>query len=138
MARGMATATREGGDEKGDADANEEGDGDQRQQHWQWLQQRGWRAFDSGNDGDGAKDTPSGTTTGERGVMVATGHGMVCVCVSVCVEIPQKIRKRAKLSMYPRAFRKPQLRECVIFWQRGFLKVRHCSPGVTPTLVVRK
>jgi hypothetical protein len=47
---------------------------------------------------------------------------MVCVCVLVCVERPQKIRKRAKLSMIPsRALRKPPLplSKCVIFWQRG-------------------
>ncbi len=51
-------------------------------------------AFDSGNDGDGAKDRPDCTTTGERGMMVAMG--LVGVCVFVCVERPQKIRKRAK------------------------------------------
>ncbi len=41
--------------------------------------------FDGGNDGDSAKDTPTGATTGERGVMVATGHGL-CVCFGVCGE----------------------------------------------------
>jgi hypothetical protein len=51
---------------------------------------------------------------------------MVWVCVLVCVERKQKIRKRAKLSMFPRALRKPPLSKYVIFWQRGFLKVRYC------------
>ncbi len=75
----MATATRVAGDEKGDADGDEEGDGDQRRQHWQWLRQRGWPAFNGGDNGDGAKDTPAGATTGEREMMVATGHGLrVC------------------------------------------------------------
>jgi hypothetical protein len=68
--------------EKGNGDGDEEGDGDQRRQHWQWLRQRGWRAFDGGNDGDGVKDSPAGATTGERGMMVATGHGL-CVCFGV-------------------------------------------------------
>jgi hypothetical protein len=37
------------------------------------------------------------------------------VYVLVCVERQQKIRNRAKLSMIPRALRKPPLSECVIF-----------------------
>ncbi len=33
-------------------------------------------------DGDGAKDMAACTMTGERGVMVAVGHGLcVCLCV---------------------------------------------------------
>ncbi len=40
------------------------------QQQWQW----GW---------DGAKDMAAHATTGERGVMVAMGHGL-CVCF-LCV-----------------------------------------------------
>ncbi len=39
--------------------------------------------FDGGDDGDGAKDTPACTTTGERGMMAAMGHGL-CVCFGVC------------------------------------------------------
>jgi hypothetical protein len=31
------------------------------------------------------RDTPAGTTTGERGMMVAMGHGL-CVCFGVCGE----------------------------------------------------
>ena len=68
-----------------------------------------------GEEGDGRllaatirtaqRDTSAGATTGERGMMVATGHGL-CVCFGVCGET-RKIRNRAKLSMYPRAFRKP-------------------------------
>ncbi len=82
MAIAIATATRVAGnkkgngtgDKKGDGNGNKEGDGDQRQQHRQWLRQRGWWAFDGGNNGDGAKDTAARATTGERGMMVA----MVC------------------------------------------------------------
>jgi hypothetical protein len=43
------------------------------------------RAFDGGNDGDGAKDKVACTMTGERGMMVAMGHGL-CVCLCVCGE----------------------------------------------------
>jgi hypothetical protein len=86
--RARATVTRvvdnkkgdgKGNDEKGDGDGNREGDGDRRQQHGQWLRQRGWRAFDGGDDGDGAKDMAAHATTGERGLMVAMSHGW-CVC----------------------------------------------------------
>jgi hypothetical protein len=93
----MATATRVVGDKKGDADGDEEGDGDRRQQHRQWLWQRGWRAFDSGDDGDGAKDTPARATTGERGMMVATGRGL-CVCFGVCGETT-KNKEESKIVM---------------------------------------
>ncbi len=86
------TATRVAGNKKGNGEGgkgndngNKEGDGDQRRQHGQQLQQRGWQAFDGGNDGDSANDTAACTTTGERGVMVAIGHGL-CVCFGVCVE----------------------------------------------------
>ncbi len=38
---------------------------------------------DNGNgDGDSAKDMAAHATTGERGMMVAMGHGL---CVSFCV-----------------------------------------------------
>jgi hypothetical protein len=75
------------GDEEGngdggkiDGDTNEEGKGEGGQwrgqeEIWrrqlgesgygQWLRRRGWRAFDGGNDGDGAKDTAARATTGE-------------------------------------------------------------------------
>ncbi len=36
-ARGMATATRVAGDKRGNDNGDEEGDGDQQQQHGQWL-----------------------------------------------------------------------------------------------------
>ncbi len=67
------------GDEKGNG----------KRGYGQWLRQRGWPAFDSGEDGDGAKDTAACITTGERGMMVATGHGLCvyCVCLGgVCGE----------------------------------------------------
>jgi hypothetical protein len=88
----MAMATRVAGDKKGNANSDEEGGGNQSRQHWQWLRQRGWRAFDSGDDGDGAKDTPTGTTTGERGMMVTMGHGL-CVCFGVCGETTKNKEK---------------------------------------------
>jgi hypothetical protein len=50
--------------------------------------------FDGDNNGGGAKDSAACITTGERGMMVAMGHG--CVCVLVCMERQHKIRKRAK------------------------------------------
>ncbi len=59
----------------------------------QWLWQRGWLAFDGGSNRGSVQDTAARITTGERGMMVAT---MVCVCVLVCVERPQKIWKRAE------------------------------------------
>jgi hypothetical protein len=83
--RGMATATRVAGDKKGEGTGDKEGDGDQRRQHRQLLQQRGWRAFDSSADGDGAKDKAARATIGERGMMVVMGHGL-CVCFGVCGE----------------------------------------------------
>jgi hypothetical protein len=98
--RGMAMATRVAGDKKGNCDGNEEDDGNQQQQHGKLLRRRGWWAFDGGNDGDGVKDTAACATIGERGMMVAKGHGL-CVFL-VCVERSQKIRKRAKSCMYPR------------------------------------
>jgi hypothetical protein len=44
-----------------------------------------WWAFDGGNDGDGAKDKATRATIGERGVMVAVGHGLY-MCFGVCRE----------------------------------------------------
>jgi hypothetical protein len=70
--RGLATATLVTGNEKGNGGSG----------YGQWLRQRGWQAFDGGNNGGGAKDTAARVTTGERGIMVATGHGL-CVCFGV-------------------------------------------------------
>jgi hypothetical protein len=91
----IATATRvvgveegndEGGKGDGDSGGNKEGDGNQRQQHGQWLWQRGWQASNGSNngdgEGDGTKDMAAHTTPGERGMMVAMGHSL---CVSLCV-----------------------------------------------------
>ncbi len=48
---------------------------------------------DSGDNGDGKgdgiKDMAAHATTGERGMMVAMGHGL-CVCFIVCGEITKK------------------------------------------------
>ncbi len=44
-----------------------------------------WREGDGGGDGDGdgMRDMATCATTGERGIMVAVGHGFcVCFCVS--------------------------------------------------------
>ena len=62
---------------------NKKGNG--KSGYGQWLRQRGWWAFDGGNDGDNAKDRAACATTIERGVMVAMGHGL-CVCFGVCGE----------------------------------------------------
>jgi hypothetical protein len=48
---------------------------------------------DGDGDGDGAKDMAACATTGERGVMVAMGHGL-CVCFCVC-DRPQKMKTTA-------------------------------------------
>jgi hypothetical protein len=74
----LATAALVAGDEKGNGESG----------YGQWLPRRGWRAFDGGDDGGDTKDTAARVTTGERGMMVATGHGL-CVCFGR----PQKIRK---------------------------------------------
>ncbi len=94
----IATATRvaginegndKGGKGNGDGDGDKEGDGNQWQQHGQWRRQRGWWVSNGGNngdgEGDGTKDMAAYATTGERGMMVAMGHGL-CVCFSVCIE----------------------------------------------------
>jgi hypothetical protein len=50
--------------------------------------------FDGGDDGDGAKDTATHATAGERGMIVAMSNGL-WVCFGVCGETTTK-RKRAK------------------------------------------
>jgi hypothetical protein len=83
---GVKEGNDEGGKGDGDGDGNREGNGNRRQQHGQRRQQRGWQASNgSDNDngeGDGTKDMAAHTTPGERGMMVAMGHGL---CVSLCV-----------------------------------------------------
>jgi hypothetical protein len=106
----LAMATLVAGNEKGN-DKNGYG---------QWLQQRGRQAFDGGNNGDDAKDTAACTTTGERVMMVVTGHGL-CVWFGMCGETTKN-----KEECYLELLGSPSLRECVIFWQRGFLKARYC------------
>jgi hypothetical protein len=66
------------------------------------------------------------------------GNGPWFVCVFWCVwRDHKKIRKRAKLSMIPRALRKLPLSECMIFWQRGSLKVRYCLCGIKFPFLIR-
>jgi hypothetical protein len=60
---------------------------------------RGWRAFNGGNYGDGAKDTVACAMTGERGMMVATVH-VLCVCFGVCGETT-KNEEESKIMMLP-------------------------------------
>ncbi len=103
-ARGMAMANREAGNKKGHGDGDKEGDGDRRRHHRQWPLQRGWRAFNGGDncngDGDGAKDSAACATTGERGVMVAMGHGL-CV-FGVCGETTKnKEESKIKNNQWP-------------------------------------
>ncbi len=97
--RGIAMATRVVGNKKGKGAGNKDGNGNQPQQLGQWLQQRGWRVFDSSNNGDGAKDTVTHATIGERGMMVAMGHGL-CVCFGVCGETT-KNREESKIMNVP-------------------------------------
>ncbi len=73
--RGLATATLVVGNKKGNGKSG----------YGQWLRGRVWRASDGGNNGGGAKDTTACITTGERGMMVARGHGL-CVCFGLCGE----------------------------------------------------
>ncbi len=73
--RVLATVTLVVGNKKGIGESS----------YGQWLWRRGWRVFKSGNDEDGAKDTAACVETGERGIMLAMGHGL-CVCLGVCGE----------------------------------------------------
>jgi hypothetical protein len=86
---------------------NKKGNG--KSGYGQWLRQRGWRTFNGGKDGDGTKDTAPHIKIGERGMMVAIGHGLFVyyVCLGCVCGETTKIRKREKLSMIPRALRKP-------------------------------
>ncbi len=70
---------REGNGEGGKGFGN--GDSGGGQQKGKWLRQRGWRAFNGGNNRDGAKDTAACITTGERGMMVVMDHGLCVYCV---------------------------------------------------------
>jgi hypothetical protein len=79
VGRGLATATLVAADKKGNGKSG----------YKQWLQQIGWQAFDSGDNGDGVNNTAACITTRERGMMVETGHGLYvyCVCLGgVCGE----------------------------------------------------
>jgi hypothetical protein len=49
--------------------------------------------YNGNGNGDGAKDPAIWATTGERGMMVAMGHGL-CVCFGLCGETT-KNKKRA-------------------------------------------
>jgi hypothetical protein len=51
-----------------------------------------WQAFAGSNDRDGAKDKATCATTGERGMMVAMGHGL-CVLLCVCGETTENKEK---------------------------------------------
>jgi hypothetical protein len=115
----IATATRvvgieegddEGGKGDGDGECKKEGNGNQRQQHGQWQRQRGWRASNGSNNGNGegdsTKDMAAHTTPGERGMMVAMGHGL-CVSFCVCGETT-KNKVRQKKSVYLGACNTPR------------------------------
>ncbi len=55
--------------------------------------------FNGGDDGDSTKDTAACATTGERGMMVAMGHGL-CVCFGVCGETT-KNKEESKIMIVP-------------------------------------
>ncbi len=73
----------------GNGNGDKKGNDNRLQQHGQWLQGRGWRAFDSSDNGnrdaDSMKVMAACATIGEREMMVAMGHGL-CVCFGVCGE----------------------------------------------------
>jgi hypothetical protein len=75
VGRVLAMVTLVAGNKKGNGNSG----------YGQWLRQRGWQAFDGGNNEDSAKDTAACITTGERGMMVVTGNSL-CVCHGVCGE----------------------------------------------------
>ncbi len=83
---GVEEGDDEGGKGDGNGHGDKEGNGNQRRQHGQWRRKRGWRESNGSNngngEGDGVKDIATHTMPGERGMMVAMGHGL---CVSFCV-----------------------------------------------------
>ncbi len=64
----------------GDGNGDKEGDGDQPRQHRHWQRKSGGGNNDG--EGDGKKDVAAHTMPGERGIIVAMGHGL---CVSFWV-----------------------------------------------------
>ncbi len=52
----------------------------------------------------------------------------VAIAITLAADAIAKNKDKSKIvnDFYHRALRKPPLSECVIFWQRGFLKVRYC------------
>jgi hypothetical protein len=75
---GVKEGNDDGGKGNGNCGDNKEGDGNQvpYSRHWQWKS-NGSKYGDG--EGDGTKDMAAHTTPGERGMMVAMGHGL---CVS--------------------------------------------------------
>ncbi len=61
--------------------------------------EEGGRRWMAATMGMARRDTPAGTTTGEKGMMVATGHGL-CVCFGVCGETT-KNREESKFVNVP-------------------------------------
>jgi hypothetical protein len=54
--------------------------------------------LERGDDGDGARDMAACVTTGERGIMVAMGHG-ICVCFCVSGETTKNKEERKILNV---------------------------------------
>ncbi len=78
---GVEEGNDDGGMGNGDGDGNKEGDGNQPQHSRYWRRKS--NGGDNGNgEGDGTKDMAAHTMPGERGMMVAMGHGL---CVSFWV-----------------------------------------------------
>ena len=85
---GVEGGNDDGGKGNGDGDGNKEGNGDQPRHSRHWQRKSG--GGDNGDgEADGTKDMAAHTTPGERGVMVAMGHGL-CVSFWVRGEIDQK------------------------------------------------
>jgi hypothetical protein len=74
------------------------------QHHGQWLRQSRWQAFDGSDNGngdeDGAKDMAACATTGERGMMVAMGHGL-CVCLTFWLDLSLTFSRNTKIIPKP-------------------------------------
>jgi hypothetical protein len=65
------------------------------------LRYDGREGDDGGDgDGDGVRDMATCATTGERGIMVAVGHGF-CVCFCVSEETTKKNKEESKIVNVP-------------------------------------
>ncbi len=91
--------------------------------------------FDVGDNGDGAKDTATCAMIGERGMMVAMGHGL-CVCFGVCGETTKNKEESKNMNMpYHRAYKHRQLGLAFIFLPVYARGQNLTIPGTTTSAV---